>query len=114
MPKIITITKEQYIQVEALSAYLTQEQIADYLGIARSTFNKKLDEDESLYGHYKKGKAKAIGKAASKLLEAIDKGNMTAIIFFLKTQAGWKETTDEEQKQPTSINITFTEATKPE
>lgn len=92
MPKIITITEEHYSQVEALAAYLTQEQIADFLGMGRTTFNERLDSDERLSEHYKKGKAKAVGKAASKLMEAVNDGNLTAIIFFLKTQGGWRET----------------------
>jgi hypothetical protein len=35
---------------------------------------------------------------ANALFEAALSGNVTAMIFFLKTQAGWKETTVTEQK----------------
>lgn len=79
-------------QVETLAANgLTQQQIADALGIsARTLYNqKKLNADfaEAI----KKGKAKGIAIVTNKLMEQAKEGNTTAIIFFLKTQAGWKE-----------------------
>ena len=41
---------------------------------------------------YKKGKAKAVGAIASSLIQKAREGDTTCMIFFLKTQAGWKET----------------------
>ena len=92
MPAKIEITEKQYQEVELLAAYLTQEQIADYLGMKRRTFIDRMEKDDKLSAHYKKGKANAIGKAASQLMKQVSEGNLTAIIFFLKTQAGWRET----------------------
>ena len=37
-PKFIELTDEQRGEVETLAALLNQDQIADYLGISRSTF----------------------------------------------------------------------------
>jgi len=37
-PGKVGLTKEQMLQVEKLAAYLTQDQIADFLGICRTTF----------------------------------------------------------------------------
>jgi hypothetical protein len=34
----ITLTDDQVVEVETLAALLTQDQIADYLGICRTTF----------------------------------------------------------------------------
>jgi hypothetical protein len=41
---------------------------------------------------YKRGKAKAIGAIGQSLLKQAREGNLGAQIFYLKTQAGWKET----------------------
>lgn len=89
---IIELTDEQVIQVKALAQYLSKEQIADYLGVARSTFDAILERDERVFIHYKKGKASAIANVAKGLVQQAIEGNMTAAIFYLKTQAGWKET----------------------
>lgn len=91
-PSPIELTDEQVMQVEALAAYLTQEQIADYLGIAERTFRGILGRDHRVLAAYKKGKAKAIGKVAHGLLQQAISGDKTASIFYLKTQAGWRET----------------------
>ena len=89
---IIELTDEQVIQVKALAQYLSKEQIADYLGVARSTFDAILERDEQVFIHYKKGKATAVANVAKGLVQQAIEGNMTAAIFYLKTQAGWKET----------------------
>lgn len=89
---IIELTDEQVIQVKALAQYLSKGQIADYLGVARSTFDAILERDERVFIHYKKGKASAIANVAKGLVQQAIEGNMTAAIFYLKTQAGWKET----------------------
>lgn len=88
------LTVKERDQVEALAAYLNQEQIADFLGITRKTFARMLKDDPSLFTQYKKGKARAIGKAAETVLNEIKKGNLTAAFFYLKTQAGWRENFD--------------------
>lgn len=88
------ITEKERDQVEALAAYLNQEQIADYLGITRKTFARLLKDDESLFTQYKKGKSKAVAVAAKTVLDEIRKGNLTAAFFYLKTQAGWRENFD--------------------
>ena len=90
-PKV-ELTSAQASQVEALAAYLSKEQIADYLGISRPTFDAILERDDNVSLHYKKGKAKAIANVAQGLVKQAIEGNMTAAIFYLKTQAGWRET----------------------
>lgn len=86
-----TLTDEQKAQVEALAAYLSQDQIADYFGTTRPTFAAMIERDEEISLRYKRGKAKAIGTVAQGLLQQARDGNMTAAIFYLKTQAGWRE-----------------------
>jgi len=84
-------------QVESLAANgLTQEQIACALGISESTLTKRKKENTDFADAIKRGKAKGIALVTNKLMESIKGGNMTAMIFFLKTQAGWKETNVQE------------------
>lgn len=90
---LTVLDNEQLVQVEALAAVLTTEQIADYFGIARTTFYDIMKRDPLVSARYKKGRAKAIGNIAKGLLQKAQGGDNTAMIFYLKTQAGWKETT---------------------
>jgi len=87
-----TLTDEQRAQVEALAAYLTQEQIADYFGIARNTFTAIMEREPDVSERYKRGKAKAIGAIAQSLIQQARDGDKVAAMFYLKTQAGWRET----------------------
>ena len=80
------------MQVEALAAYLTQDQIADYFGITRPTFSAMIERDDDISLRYKRGKSKAIGAVAQGLLQKARDGDTTSAIFYLKTQAGWRET----------------------
>jgi IS30 family transposase len=86
------LTEEQATQVEALAAYLSQDQIADYFGIVRNTFAAMIERDPDISARYKRGKAKAIGAVAQGLLQKARSGDTTSAIFYLKTQAGWRET----------------------
>jgi len=103
MSKKITLTDDQILQVEALSAYLSIEQIADYFGFSGMTFHEIKKRQPEVLLAYKKGKAKAIGRVARKLTSLIDEGDVTAIIFYLKTQGGWST----ESKSNNIIKISF-------
>ena len=91
-----TLTADQRAQVEALAAYLSQDQIADYFGISRPTFAAMIERDNDISLRYKKGKAKAIGLVAQGLLQKARNGDTASAIFYLKTQAGWRETSVQE------------------
>lgn len=86
------LDEKQIAQVEALAAYLTLEQISDYFGITRPTFDAICQRQPEVFLQYKKGKSKAVASIASNLIKQAQDGNTTAAIFYLKTQAGWKET----------------------
>lgn len=90
-PKIV-LTEEQLAEVGTLAPYLTADQLADTIGISRSKFFELLKEDEEVSGLYKKAKGKAVANVANNLVMQAQDGNTTAAIFYLKTQAGWKET----------------------
>ena len=89
-----TLTPAQVAEVETLAAVLNQEQIADYFGIDSDTFATIRKRDPDVFRSYKRGKAKAIGSIGSNLITQAKNGNTAAAIFYLKTQAGWKETSD--------------------
>lgn len=88
----IMLTEDQVREVETLAALLNQDQIADYFGIARNTFRAICARDEEVAARYKRGKAKAIAHVAHGLLQKARSGDTTSAIFYLKTQAGWRET----------------------
>lgn len=87
-----TLNDEQRAQVEALAAYLTQEQIADYFGIGRTTWFSILERDPDISERYKRGKARAIGAVAQNIIKKARGGDNACMMFYLKTQAGWRET----------------------
>jgi predicted DNA-binding transcriptional regulator AlpA len=89
---LIVLTDEQRSELETLAAVLNVEQIADYFGISRRVFYDIMERDEEVSAQYKKGKAKAVGFVAQNLIQKARSGDLGAQIFYLKTQAGWKET----------------------
>lgn len=107
---LTVLTDDQKIELGALSAVLTQEQIADYFGICRTTFYEIMKRDQDVSEQYKKGKARAIANVGNNLISQSDQGNVSASIFYLKTQAGWKEEPSEVMDIP-PINITLTNET---
>jgi len=86
------LTSDQIAQVEVLAAFLTVEQMADYFCISRKTFYNMMEKDQEINTRYKRGQAATVKDIASNLITKAREGDMTAIIFFLKTRAGWRET----------------------
>lgn len=87
----VELTKEQIVELEGLARDMTISQIADYFGIGESTFYGIKNRDSRVLTAYKKGKSQGIKYVAGKLRTLIDQGDTTATIFYLKTQAGWRE-----------------------
>ena len=87
-----TLTPDQVAEVSTLAAVLNQDQIADYFGISRPTFAAICERQPEVFLQYKKGKARAIGTVAKGLLQKAREGDTASAIFYLKTQAGWRET----------------------
>ena len=89
---LIVFDDEQIIQIESLAAVLSVEMMADYFGIAKPTFYAIMERQPEVFERYKRGKARAIGTVAKALITKAQSGDTTSMIFYLKTQAGWKET----------------------
>jgi transposase len=107
------LTDEQKAQVEALAAVLSQEQIADYFGIGKTTWFAMLERDAELSERYKRGKSRAISEVAQGLLQKARDGDTVSAIFYLKTQAGWRETNRQEltgaDGAPLNVRIEYQE-----
>jgi hypothetical protein len=65
---------------------ITQEQIATLIGKCVDTLAERCREDLDA------GAAEAKAKVGGAIVKAALNGNMTAAIFYAKTQMGWKET----------------------
>lgn len=85
-PRHAPTEKDRAIVKAMAIAGVPQDGIAGVIGISVTTLAKyyRHELDISLN--------EAIGFATNKLMSKIKDGNMTAIIFFLKTRAGWRET----------------------
>jgi hypothetical protein len=94
------LSEEQIKQIEVLASVLTIEQLSDYFGISHDTFSRICERNPDVLRKYKKGKSKAIGNIANSLLTKAREGDLTAQMFYLKTQAGWRETNRLEHSGP--------------
>ena len=88
---VVILDDLQIAQVEALANYLSIEQVAGYFNLSASDFLDLQKKDERVLRAYRKGKIRGVCKAALLLWEQMEAGNVTALIFFLKTRGGWSE-----------------------
>jgi len=108
----VVFDEAQTAQVEALAAVLSKKQMADYFCMSETTLREIEKRQPEVSDAYKKGRAKAIGNVAKNLITKAQEGNMTAAIFYLKTQAGWRENQEEVIELPQMQVITASEADK--
>ena len=101
-PKKRTLTDDEISQVERLAAVLKMEDIADFLGITDRTLRKRMTEDANVRSAYQKGRARAKAAVGTSLLQQARDGNLTAMIFYAKTQMGWRET---ERREHINIDL---------
>jgi transposase len=88
-------TEHSRVQVKTLAAVgIRHEDIASKLGISADTLTKyyKQELDD--------GRIDANAQVGKSLYEQAKNGNITAMIFWLKTRAGWKETQVQEHTGP--------------
>jgi len=101
MKPCITFDEKQTEKVEQLASSCTKQQIADYFGICFNTFHKICQNQPEVNEAYRRGRAMAVIDVAGSLIREAKNGNIQAAQFYLKTQAGWKET---ERKEISGID----------
>ena len=92
-PKSRVLSEDEIEQVEKLAPYLTREQMADFFKMHVNTFDGIRERQPEVDVAYKRGRAEIIATVAQSLVQHALDGDTTSRIFFLKTQAGWRETT---------------------
>jgi len=102
---LIVFDENQIAQVEALAAVLSKKQLADHMGISDTTLREIEGRQPDVFDAYKRGKAKAISRMGQSLIMQAEDGNTAAAIFYLKTQAGWRETEQEQGNQNITLQI---------
>lgn len=85
------LTESQLAHIEEVAGYLTDAQIADYLGMDLNVFRGRLRTDEVLRNSYQTGKSKTIVDCARVVISKAHEQNLNAAMFYLKTRGGWKE-----------------------
>jgi len=104
------ITEEVLASTETLMAKgLTKEQCAGMLGISVSTFMLHQAENSEFSDAIKRREAMGIDAVTNALFEnaTVERDN-TAIIFFLKNRAGWKDVKDMNVKDEKIITLDLT------
>ena len=99
------LSESQMAELETLGAVLSIEQCADYMGIPRNTFFQILERQPEVSVLLKKGKSNAIRNIGGGLIAKAMRGDTASAMFYLKTQAGWKETQVQEVKDGTKISV---------
>jgi len=102
---MIVFDEAQIAQVEALAAVMSKRQLCDYMSVGETTFREIEGRQPEVSDAYKRGKAKAIGSIGQSLIQQAKNGNIAAAIFYLKTQAGWRETDIELSSQNITLQI---------
>ena len=105
----IKITKKLCEKAEKLSAKgLTMSQIASVLNMGESTLYEKQAQYPEFSESIKRGRNKGIEQITNTLFQKAVEGDNTAMIFYLKNVAGWKdkvETQHTGEQMNVNVNI---------
>ena len=105
-------TADDIKEVELLAGLgLTKYLIQNYFEVSNEIWAKAERREPGLRKAFKRGQARTIGEVSKKLYEQIMAGNLQAIMFYLKTRAGWSEKYNPEldcniSEPVISINVT--------
>ena len=85
-------SEEDVKEVEMLAGLgLTKYLIQNYFGHSKDVWTKAEKRTPELRKAFNRGQAKTIARVSGKLYDLIMAGNLQAIIFYLRTRAGWSE-----------------------
>lgn len=82
---------------ELASQGLSEQQIADSLGVSRSTIDRRKRDTDAFAAALKRGKLRGVEAVTNALFTAAtvgEKPNVSAMIFYLKNRAGWRDKQD--------------------
>lgn len=99
--------KERFLEVYRAKAGIVSDAI-DAVGISRTTFHRWRREDPEFDEGAAEVEEAQMDFAESKLLEAINAGDVRAIIFYLKCKGkkrGWSETAQKQEPQQPGITV---------
>ena len=102
----IKFTEEDLLQVEEASGRgLTNQQLADFLGVSLITIRRNRKNNDLFEHHIRQGRAKALKEVSNALYNnAINENNVQAQIFFLKNR-GEEGQWSEKNEQNLQINL---------
>lgn len=86
-----SLSEQQVQEVKTLAGVLSKQQLAAYFGMCENTLNEICKRQPEVFDAYRRGRAETTVQVVSALMDAIQRGDMRAIQFWLKTQAGWSE-----------------------
>ena len=78
-----------YDIVREFGGVLKQDQLAKYYGVSTKTLQTRFKDNPEWRDAYDQGRADTVRKVGAALVKKAMDGNLTAMIFYLKTQAGW-------------------------
>ena len=106
MADTIKFTEEDLLKVEEASGRgLTNQQLADFLGVSLITIRRNRKNNDLFEHHIRQGRAKALKEVSNALYNnAINENNVQAQIFFLKNR-GEEGQWSEKNEQNLQINL---------
>jgi|TARA_R110000782_G_scaffold37328_2_gene88398 hypothetical protein len=101
--KIDDETCEKALKLSAQG--LTMDQIAESLGMSRSSLFDKQARFVDFSDAIKEGRAKGIATITNALFVKAQGGDNTSMIFYLKNRAGWADKTEVDSTHRMVVNI---------
>lgn len=90
----LDIDENILLEIEEMAGNgLTEQQIHRYYGVGHNYWNKLKKQNKQVRRAIWKGKSKTIKFVSGCLMDKIRCGDLVAMMFYLKTQAHWREKT---------------------
>ena len=91
-PQKLQVDEKMIGQVEAMAGLgLTMENISLILGVGQRTLCRYKKDYPALQAAYQRGRSQGAMTVVASLRKLIEEGNVSATIFYLKTQCRWSE-----------------------